>query len=262
MRRNRAVIVACLFAALQFGSAAAAVSSSIKPLDLYVRGDYAAAIEAGEKANDGEGLAVAARAVLAEADLGDAPCLSCLQRAEAYAQRAIDADPKRTEAYVYYAITLGYEARIIGIVRARLANYPAKSKRALDTALMVSPADAWTLAALGGWNIEVVRGGGSLVGRVLFGASFDNGVDYFRRGIAADPENLILRFQYALSLAGYDVEENRAEIEAALINAAGEMPRTAYEKVIKMRAANLLDLLRTDKANEFRAAVSRYQGFP
>ncbi len=262
MRRSNAVLTVFFLAALRLAPAAAAELSPVKPLGLYIRGDYAAAIEAGEKANDGEGLAVAARAVLAQADLRDSPCLECLQRAESYATRAMEADPKRTEAYVYYAIALGYEARIVGMLRARLANYPTKAKRALDTALMTSPGDAWTLAALGGWNVEVVRMGGRLLGRVVYGASFDDGVDYFRKGIAADPENMVLHFQYALSLAGYDAEENRAEIEMALMNAAGEMPRTAYEKVLKMRAGILLDLLRTGRRDEFRALVSRYQGFP
>lgn len=234
----------------------------MKPLDLYVRGDYEAAAAAGEKEGSGESLAVAARAVLAEANLREKPCLDCLNRAEDLAQRAIAADPKRTEAYVYYAVALGYEARIIGMLRARFANYPLKAKRALDAARMLSPGDPWTLAALGGWNIEVVRNGGSFLGNFLYGASFSAGVDFFRRGIAADPENLVLHFQYALSLSGYDLDGNRSEVESALKSAAGLRPRTAYETQMKARAAMLLELLSQDRRADFLRLIRQYQGYP
>src|SRR4051812_3627919 len=83
--------------------------AAASPRDIYIRGDYAAAIQAGEAQGTGESLALAARAAIADATLRDAPCLSCLKRAEDLARRASLAEPGRAEAYVLLAISMGLE---------------------------------------------------------------------------------------------------------------------------------------------------------
>src|ERR1700687_3552529 len=83
------------------------------PMDLYRAGNYEAAVAAGEAEGSGESLAVAARAVLADANLRDVPCMPCQQRAERLARRSIALDTKHPEAFVYLAGTLGYEARLV-----------------------------------------------------------------------------------------------------------------------------------------------------
>src|SRR5258705_2585637 len=164
------------------------------PLPLYRAGIYEAAVAAGEAEGSGASLAVAARAVLADANLSDVPCMTCLQRAEALARRSIALDTQHPEPYVYLAMALGYEARIVGSLRARFARYPEQAKEAIDRALAVAPNDSWSLAAAGTWNIEVVRNGGSFLARSLYGASVAAGEDYLRRAVAAEPENLVIRF--------------------------------------------------------------------
>src|SRR5207253_809770 len=56
---------------------------------LYVRGDYEQAARQGEASHTAPGLAIAARAVLAEEVLRDTPCLPCLERAESLSRQAI-----------------------------------------------------------------------------------------------------------------------------------------------------------------------------
>lgn len=254
----RGFAIAVLVAGLWWSPAMAAGTS---PLDLYRDGQYEAAIAAGQAANDGEGLAVAARAALAEANLADEPCLPCLQRAEGFARRSMNLDAAHPEAFIYLAAALGYEARIVGTLRARFARYPEQAKDAIDRALAVAPGDSWSLAAAGAWQIEVVRNGGSLLARALYGARVDTGKDYFRRAIAADPGNLVIRFQYALSLSGYDFDANRDEVIAQLAAAAKTAPRTVYEAAIKERAGRLLDLVKAKRRADYLALVNRYQGY-
>lgn len=228
----------------------------------YQMGDYEGAIRLGEAANNGPGLAVAARAAFAAANLRDTPCLSCLQQVEALARRSIMLDMSHPDAFVYLAAALGYESRIIGYVPATVERYPEMAKQAIDHALADDPHDAWTLAALGGWHMEIVRNGGSLVARTLYGARADAGEDAFRRAFAADPGNLVIRLQYVLSAGAYDLKRYRNQITDQLTTIAMTQPRTAYEGAMKQRAARLQDLLKSGRNADFLALIKKYQGYP
>ena len=250
---------ACVVAATLAGPSLAA---GIAPFDLYKAGQYEDAIKAGEAANTGQGLAVAARAAFAEANLSEMPCLPCLQRVESYARRSIALDSMHPDAFVYLAAAFGYQARIVGPITAQFRRYPEDAKAALDHALAVAPNDDWALAALGAWHIEVVRNGGSLLARTIYGARVDTGTEYFYKAFAAEPNNLVTRFQFALSLSGYDFEANSGPATAALDSIRAIEPRTAYEGIIKQRAQRLLDLVKANKRSEYLALVNRYQGYP
>jgi hypothetical protein len=250
---------AYLIAVLLCGPALGAETS---PFELYRAGKYEAAIAAGEAAGTDEGITVAARAAFAEANLSETPCLSCLRRVEALARRAIALDAMHPDAFVYLAAAVGYEARIVGNLRAQFGRIPEIAKEAIDHALALAPDDAWSLAAAGAWHIEVVRNGGSVLARAVYGARTDAGIEYFARAFAADPKNLVIRFQYALSLSGYDFDRYAQESENTLAAVATLDPRTAYEGIIKQRAARLLDLVRAKKRGDYLALVNRYQGYP
>jgi tetratricopeptide (TPR) repeat protein len=231
-------------------------------MGLFEKGEYLAAAKAAAAADGAANLAFAARATLADATLRGAPCLECLQNAEALARRAIAADPNNMEGHIHLAVALGYQARIIGPIRARFARFPEQAKEEIETALRLAPNSHWSLSAAGGFNIEVVRSGGRLLGNLLYGASFENGVDYFQRAIAADPENPLIKLQYALSLTGYSFDARRAEITAILNACTRDIPENIYEQAMKDRAGRLLALLNQDKRDEYLALARRYQGFP
>ena len=124
-----------LAALLLLAPAAARAATADDVFALYARGEYEQAAQAGEASHNAMGLAIAARAVLADEVLRDAPCMPCLERAEKLARAAVAADPHLAFGHVWLAVTLGYEARIIGAVRARLKDAPAQSRKALDTAV-------------------------------------------------------------------------------------------------------------------------------
>ena len=111
-----------LLAAFLFAVFATSASAE-DALSLYRSGKYEAAITAAIAQNNATGFALAARAALGAAlTQKQKPCLSCLQRAEGFARKAIAADAHLPDGHTYLAVSLGYEARIIGTVRARLAN--------------------------------------------------------------------------------------------------------------------------------------------
>jgi hypothetical protein len=228
---------------------------------LYARGDYAAAIKAGTAAHTAYGDALAARAAMADAVLREAPCMTCLQHAEALARAAVAADPKLADGQIWLAVALGYQARLQGLVRARLRDLPGQARAALDAALAAEPANPYALSALGGWNLEVVKGGGPFLARHLYGATLSEALALFDRAVKLAPGNVAVRYQIALSLAGLDPDTYRARIAAELDAAVRATPATAYEKAMQGRAAELKTLLGANRA-AFDARVRVFQGYP
>ena len=229
---------------------------------VYARGDYEQAARLGEASRTAPGLAVAARAVLAEDVLRDVPCLTCLERAEQLARQAVAANPHFALGQVWLAVALGYQSRIIGAVRARVKNMPAQSRTALDQAIKDDPGNAFAVSALGGWHIEVVRGGGATLARLFYGAKESEAISLFDRAVRLAPGNVAVRYQIGLSLAGFDAAKYQARIASELKAAMADTPETAYEKKIQGRAGELLGLMNQSSHDAFDKRVRKYQGFP
>lgn len=228
---------------------------------IYARGDYEQAAKLGEASHTAPGLAIAARAVLADEVLRDEPCLPCLERAESLARQAIAADPHFAYGQVWLAVALGYQARVTGIVKARVKNSPAQSKAALDAAVADEPGNAYAVSALGGWHIEVVRGGGATLARMFYGARESEAIALFDRAVRLAPGNVAVHYQIGLSLAGFDADKYRARIVTEFKAAMAAHADTAYERKMQGRAGELLSLLDGPK-EAFAARLRKYQGYP
>lgn len=236
----------------------ACAADSLYPV--YAAGRYEDAIRAGTEAATPEGFAIAARAAMAEAAMRPEPCLSCLQRAEELARKSVTADSLYPDGHIWLAACLGLEGRIQGMISARANVSVAKDE--LDAALRSDPRNAYALAAMGAWNIELVRGGGALLAGLLYGAHEADGLALFDRAVQSASGNVAVRYQIALSLAGYDAKKFRARIAGELDAAVHEAPQTEYEKFIQSRAAELQALLVRGDAAALAAKVRQFQGYP
>ncbi|HEX2760438.1 MAG TPA: hypothetical protein VHM27_07990, partial [Rhizomicrobium sp.] len=161
---------ALLLALLLLFPAAARAATTEEIFALYARGDYEQAAKVGEAAHTASGYAIAARAVLADEVLRDTPCFECIQRAEGLARQAVAADPKLADGQIWLAVSLGYQARIKGVLWARWRDYPAQAKAALQAAVAAEPDNPYAVSAFGGWQVEVVKAAGPFLGRQIFGA--------------------------------------------------------------------------------------------
>jgi hypothetical protein len=248
---------------LALGLSAGAVRAQDRSalFQLYADGQYEEAARAAAAAHSAYGYALAARAVLAEAVLRDAPCLECLQRAEALARQAVAADPRLADGQVWLAVALGYQARIKGIFWARLHDFPKQARAALETAVAAEPNNAYAVSALGGWQVEVVRAGGPFLARQLFGATLGEAMGLFDRAVKLAPGNVAVRYQIALSLAGLDPEAHRSRILTELDAAMRAMPSTAYERRLLSRAGELKTAMGGDRV-KLDALVRKFQGYP
>jgi tetratricopeptide (TPR) repeat protein len=245
-----------------FAAPAASAATTDEIFALYARGAYEQAARAGEASHTAPGLAIAARAVLADEVLRDAPCLDCLKRAEDLSRQAIAIDPHHAYGQIWLAVALGYQSRITGVVRARLNDAPGQSKTALDMAVADDPKNAFAVSALGGWNMEIVRGGGATLARMLYGATESQAIALFDRAVKLAPGNVAVHYQIALSLVGYDAEKYHARIVTELRAAVAGDAATAYEKKIQDRANDLLGLVNRGPQDALTAMVRKYQGYP
>jgi hypothetical protein len=252
---TRGVLAALVLLALSASAEAAT------PQDLYLQGKYSAAIAAGLAQKDAAGYALAARAELAAEMMHGKPCLACLKRAGADAEKSVNADPKKADGHIYLALAIGYESRLIGIVAAGAQHNAPRAKQELDAALACDPSNPFALAALGGWHIEIVRAGGEAMAKWMYGANVPDGLANFAKAFALSPGNVALRYQYALSLAGYDLETYRGNIEDALNRAAAGKPNGAYEAFAQKRAIELRDVLKREDIETFDTLVRRDQGY-
>ncbi len=227
----------------------------------YAKGDYEQAVKLGEAAKTAPGYAIAARAVLADAVLRDRPCMECLTKAEKLSRQAVAADPRHAFGQVWLAVSLGYQSRLTGIVKARLRDAPGQSKLALDAAIAADPKNPFAVSALGGWNIEIVRGGGSYLARLLYGATEAQALALFDRALKLEPGNVAVHYQIALSLLGFDADKYRARILAELKAAIASPPATTYEKAMQGRAGELLGLVNRGAQEALTARVRTFQGY-
>lgn len=253
---------AALLALLLLLPAAARAATTEEIFAIYARGDYEQAAKVGEAAHTAPGYAIAARAVLAEGVLRDKPCLECLERAERLARQAVAIDPRHAFGQIWLAVSLGYQSRITGVVKARLRDAPGQSKLALDAAIAADPGNPYAVSALGGWHIEIVRGGGAYLARLLYGAREDQALALFDRSIKLAPGNVAVRYQIALSLLGFDADKYRARILSELRAGVAGEAATAYEKEIQGRANELLGLVNRGAQDVLAARVRKYQGYP
>jgi hypothetical protein len=240
----------------------ASPASADELYSLYASGKYDDVMRAGAAARTAQGFAIAARAALADAAMRPEPCLGCLKRAEDFARKAVAANASEPDGHVWLAAALGLEGRITGLIRARLANSPAEAKAELDAALEDDPGNAHALAAMGGWNIEIVRAGGAFLARQLYGATEGDGMALFGCAVKAAPGNVAIHYQIALSLSGYRPDIFRARIAEELEAAIHAVPQTAYEKFIQGRAAELLVLQKKNDTDALTAKVRAFQGYP
>lgn len=249
--------LAMLALAVQCSAAFAAT-----PSELYEQGHYEEAIAAGLAQKDAAGLTVAAHAELASGMTQTPPCLACFHRAEIDAWRATKLSDTPAEAYLYDAIALGQQGRLRGPIAALGHGYAKSARACLDAALSKSPNNAFVWAALGGWNIELVRNAGATLARWSLGANTPEGLSDFQKAFTLNPGNVAIRYQYALTLSGYDLDTYRPQIENALSLAATGKPQSAYEAFAQNRARELLDVLKKNDIDKYNQLVRRDQGYP
>ncbi len=209
-------------------------------LDACARGEFREAAQMARALGTSEGMALAARAELAEGDYlaSRSSRRDEFERAARDAREAIALDPQNPDGHLYLAVALGFLGRIDGSIVAHFAGYAEEARDHIDRALAIQPANPWANALLGGWNLEIVRDGGS-IGESLYGASLEKGVSAYEHALALDAGNVAIAYQYALQLAALG-GNHRVEARRVLVSALFSRPNDASEILAYRRAEALM----------------------
>jgi tetratricopeptide (TPR) repeat protein len=232
-------------------SVAMAATSSAAPPDqelrraegLYKTGDFRAAARIAESVPSVRGQTLAARATLAVADYATAPADRPVLygKAARLARTAIEYDPQKAEAYRYLVIALGHIARTRTPLEAFFEGYADEGRRLIDRAMMLEPESPWGYAVLGAWHTEVVAVAGAALAKFLYDASAERAKVAFETAIRLEPDNPVLRFEYAQALVRLGGPGSAAAARNQWAAAAEMTPRDAVETIVTSRARRALE---------------------
>lgn len=202
----------------------------------YHRGDFGAAIEAGVGLGPlGYNVANKATNIYAtylETDKDRR--LSLLLEASTRAEELQRSAGTFANAWYLHAQALGRYGQGLSIAKALAEGLGGKVKASLDKAIAIEPKHADAHIALGAYNAVVVKQLGSMVGRLTYGASKEDGLKHFETAMKLNPGTAIGRIEYANGLvmlfgkAKMD-EATRLYEEAARIKPADAMERLDVE---------------------------------
>lgn len=202
----------------------------------WAAGDFEAAYAAAAGGDGADAQLLAARAAADQAvyrEVGPEAALAWLARSEAAAQKAVAvaADgPLGAPATMALARAKGEAA----LHRGLLANsrLPGELRALFERALALDPENPDALVAFGAWHLELTERG---VGW-LYGGRRDQALELIERGVAAAPEQVNLRVEYARALMtlGFE-EEAAAQVEVALA-----LPALTAADVLEQERARLV----------------------
>ena len=211
----------------------------------WTQGRFADAARIGESLATSEGYALAARSLVVHAVYvaaeGDREAL--LERATAFARRAVEMDPDSADAQVELARAIGRYAETIGAYEAANEGYAEKIRAAADAAVRLDPDLAAAYLSIGGWHAGIVGAVGSFLARLTYGATEREAVAAFERALGLAPDAKEVPYQYALGLLDIDEDEHREKAEELLERAVAIAPATAHERLLHARAIERLKAL-------------------
>lgn len=224
----------------------------------YERGTYMEAVEAGKRLATADGLALAARSLLAYGGYhpDDAHRRQVLNDAIQAAEAALDRAPDHVEANLQWAIALGYRARLdVSMGDAR------RARQRIERALALEPDNPWANAALAGWHGEVRDTLGGFIAGAVMGASKKKCFRAFDRALALDPDNPAIHFWYAHIRLRFERRDRAGTARQLLEDGIALAPRTAFEASLQELSGQVLSALETGEKKTLKQALAATMPF-
>ncbi len=222
------------FAAFIFSAMSALAAPDETALSLFDEGEFSAAADRAESIGDAENLALAARALNAQAylDDDDKRAKKIVKRSAKLADRATEMDPTLVEAYLQAAIAMAQRGSRMSAFRAFFLGLGPGARERLDRALALEPDNPWALSTSAGWHLGVA----ARAGDGSFGADAQTGYEQFLAARARDPDNISICYEMALRVLSYGAPAWRADALAALSEARAAAPQNAFDIALQVRA--------------------------
>ena len=208
---------------------------------LYTKGDFKGAVDIADDLQTSAAQAFAAQAnSIYASTLPENKQEALYTQSEKYARKAIDLDPKNSDAYFEVARALGRLSLLRGVLAALSQGLGSQIRENLDISLQLEPKNSQSLIAYGLWHAEIVAKG---VGW-LYGASPEAAINYFERGMKLEPKTITHKLEYAHGLVVMDKNKYLAKAIALLEEAVTLTPNDAAERLDLAQAKRDLAALR------------------
>lgn len=113
-----------------------------------------------------------------------------------------DAEKNNPSANVHYmyAVAMGRYSQFISAVEALAQGYAGKIKEQIEKCLDLASGHAEAHVTYGGWHAGITDQAGSLMAKMVYGATQDAAHDHYEQGIRLAPESVIPYIEYARGL--------------------------------------------------------------
>lgn len=219
--------------------------------EAFSAGQYRDAATHAQTKQSADGLAFAARCLLAEAMSAPdhIPPQDIVIEAEKLARQAMELDGGHIEGRLQLAIALSLRAHPLTTRETMRAGYGGDAKDLVESVLEDDPGNFYAHGFLAVWNIEVVNRGGS-IGSAVLGASVNKGRAHYQNAVSVTANDPATHWQYARALTALNANKYREDIDAALQSAVSAPASTALARVMQDRARILQTALQTQKRRE------------
>lgn len=204
---------------------------------LYASGKFLEASKMAAALGSSPGYVLAARAL--DWYAGDQPIAkqeAFYVQCEGYARKAVELNPRNSDAYFELGAAIGRLGGLRGAASAFLNGVAGQVKSNFERALELNPRQVLALIGLGRWHAEIVSRG--VAG--LFGGDGNQVKTLFERALTADPPSVAVRLEYARALLILDDKANRAAARKLLEAATDLTPRDVAERRQLVAAERLL----------------------
>jgi len=256
---SQALVSVALWLMTLLGTAAASDLATAR--EIFASGDFPRAAEEARSTETAEGLALAARAALVHADLVAEPQdrLKFIEQGEEDARAAIAMAPDFAEGHLQLAVALGFKARLEGRLTAHAEGYADEARAHLEYVAVREPDNPWMHALLGGWHLEISEVGGFL-GRTIYGAEVEEGIEAYDQALTLRPDDLVIVYQCALQLAALGDEPFKSRAMTLLQKARLPENPDALETLTFERMRILKDALATGNDTMIEHVVRTQKG--
>ncbi len=164
-----------------------------------------------------------------------------LQEAMARCEEAMTALPDHPNSWYLYAYAVGRYAQCVSVAEALAQGLGGKVIKSLRKTLQLEPHHADAHTAIGVYHAEVIDKVGALIGGMTYGASKEEGVKHFRKGIELAPTSASALMEYADGLLMMYGKDRTAEAVELYKKAAAMTPADALERLDVELAKSQLD---------------------
>ena len=164
-----------------------------------------------------------------------------LQEAMTRCEAAMTTLPDHPNSWYLYAYAVGRYAQCVSVAEALAQGLGGKVIKSLRKTLQLEPKHADAHTATGVYHAEVIDKVGALIGGMTYGASKEEGVKHFRKGIELAQTSPSALMEYADGLLMMYGKDRTAEAVELYEKAAAMEPADALERLDVELAKSQLD---------------------